>query len=186
MKAFISRSDKLAYSMNFPSLLGEITLTKLSYFLFNIIFNSHENNPKNSNKMSLQVAQNKMLRMVNGSSLKDHVTGTSLLEKYNLPSVNQLSAEIKILETWKIMNTKDYPIELWPNEPKRQNNVRETRPTTVREWKEDSKTRSGNCCFVIDAARIWNQITPEIKAAPNVYHAKKVIKKYCKQLPTDH
>ena len=136
--------------------------------------------------MSLQVAQNKMLRMINGSSLKDHVTATSLLEKYNLPSVNQLSAEIKILETWKIMNTKDYPIELWPNEPKRQNNVRETRPTTVREWKEDSKTRSGNCCFVIDAARIWNQITPEIKAAPNVYHAKKVIKKYCKQLPTDH
>ena len=57
-------------------------------------------------------------------------------------------------------------------------NGRETSPTTVREWKEDSKTKSGNCCFVIYAARIWNQITPDIKAAPTLYQAKKVTKKY--------
>ena len=63
----------------------------------------HVNEPKNQNMMSLQVAQNKMLRMINGSSLKDHVTSASLLDKYNLPSVNQLSAGIKILETWKII-----------------------------------------------------------------------------------
>ena len=112
--------------------------------------------------MSLQVAQNKMLRMINGSSLKDHVTSASLLDKYNLPLVNQLSAEIKILETWKIMNIRDYPIELWPNEPNRHTNGRAARTTTIREWKEDSKSKAGDCCFVIDAARIWNQMTPDV------------------------
>ena len=55
-----------------------------------------ENDPKNTSMMALQVAQNKMLRMMNGSSLKDHITTSSLLEKFNLPSVNQLAAEIKI------------------------------------------------------------------------------------------
>ena len=69
---------------------------------------------------------------------------------------------------------------------KKKYNGRETRPTTVREWKEDSTTKSGNCCFAIDAARIWNQITPDIKAAPTLLQAKKVTNKYCKQLPTDH
>ena len=73
---------------------------------------------------------------------------------------------------------------------KKKYNGRETRPTTVREWKEDSTTKSGNCCFAIDAARIWNQITPDIKAAPTLLQAKKspinivnsyqlIIKKFC-------
>ena len=59
-----------------------------------------------------QVAQNKMMRMLNGSTFKDHVTTKQLLEKFYLPSVNQISAEIKITEAWKIMNIIDYPITL--------------------------------------------------------------------------
>ena len=39
-----------------------------------------------------------MLRMMNGSALKDHITSESLLTKYKLPAVNQLAAEIKIIE----------------------------------------------------------------------------------------
>ena len=96
--------------------------------------------------LSLQVAQNKMLIMMNGSSLKDHITTQSLLNKFNLPSVNQLSAEIKIIEAWKKMNIQDYPIKLWPNEPNRSTNGREVRSTSIREWKEDSTTKIGKTC----------------------------------------
>ena len=51
--------------------------------------------PENLNMKATQVAQNKMLRMVDGVSLKEHVTSSSLLQKYNIPSVNQLAGEIK-------------------------------------------------------------------------------------------
>ena len=116
----------------------------------------NESDPINANMKSLQVAQNKMLRMMNGTSLKEHITTSSLLEKFNLPSVNQLAAEIKIMETWKIMNVAEYPIEVWPNEPNRQTNGREIRAASIREWKEDSTSKAGKTSFIIDAARLWN------------------------------
>ena len=141
--------------------------------------------PKNANMMSLQVAQNKMLRMINGTTLKDHITTASLLEKFNLPSVNQLAAEIKIVETWKILNVQNYPVELWPNEPNGQITGREVRNTTTREWKENTTHKIAKCSFVIDAARIWNQLSPEIKSTNTINKAKKLTKIYCKQLPTD-
>ena len=47
---------------------------------------------------SVQIAMNKMVRMLDGVSLKEHITSESLLKKYMLPSVNQLSAEIKMVE----------------------------------------------------------------------------------------
>ena len=124
--------------------------------------------------------------MMNGSTLKDHITTSSLLEKFNLPSVNQLAAEIKIMETWKILNVENYPIVLWQNEPNRQTNDREVRTTTIREWKEDSISKIGNCCFVIDAARLWNQLPSNIKVSTTINQAKNLTKNYCKQLPTDH
>ena len=59
--------------------------------------------PVNNNMQAVQVSQNKMMRMLNGSTKKDHITSKSLLEKFNLPSVNQLAAEIKLIEAWNGM-----------------------------------------------------------------------------------
>ena len=52
--------------------------------------------------------------------------------------------------------------------------------------KEDSCNKTGKCCFVIDAARIWNQLPTEIKLPKTINQAKTMTKKYFKQLPTDH
>ena len=57
---------------------------------------------------AVQIAQNKMLRMVEGVSLKEHFTTKSLLQKHNLPSVNQLAGKIKLLEAWKSIHINDY------------------------------------------------------------------------------
>ena len=143
----------------------------------------NENDPKNNCMLSLQVAQNEMLRIMNGSSLKDHTTTQSLFNKFNLPSVNQLSAEIKIIEAWKIMNIQDYPIKLWPNEPNRSTNGREVRGTSIRELKEDSSTKIGKTCFVIDTARLWNQSPAEIKMANTLNQAKTAIKNIANHYP---
>ena len=71
--------------------------------------------PSSANMKSAQIAPNKMLRMLDRVTLKDHVTSKSLLLKYNLPSVNQLAAEIKLIEAWKSQNIPNYPLKLEPN-----------------------------------------------------------------------
>ena len=84
------------------------------------------------------------------------------------------------------MNVEEYPIELWPNEPNRQTNGREIRAASIREWKEDSTSKAGKTSFIIDAARLWNQLSPDIKVKKTLNQAKSAIKKYCRNLPTDH
>ena len=64
--------------------------------------------PTNALMEAVQLSQNKMLRMLDRVSLKDHVSTSSLLKKYNIPSVNQLAAEIKLVEAWKCLNVEGY------------------------------------------------------------------------------
>ena len=56
-----------------------------------------------------------MLRMVEGVSLKDHITSKQLLDKHKLPSVNQLNGEIKLLEAWKSIHINNYPFKMEAN-----------------------------------------------------------------------
>ena len=56
-----------------------------------------------------QIAQNKMLRMLDRVTLKDQIPSQTLLTKYNLSSVNQLAAEIKMTEAWKSIHINNYP-----------------------------------------------------------------------------
>ena len=87
--------------------------------------------PENQNMKAAQVAQNKMLRMLDGVSLKEHISSRSLLQKYNLPSVNQLAGEIKLLEAWKATHITSYPFQLDENNPNRQVLDRSVRPNTL-------------------------------------------------------
>ena len=63
---------------------------------------------------ALQQTQNRMLRAINNSKIADRVSVTSMLTKFNLLSVNQLAAQIKLTEVWKSVNIKDYAISLDP------------------------------------------------------------------------
>ena len=55
--------------------------------------------PENVNMKAVQVAQNKIMRMLDRVSMKEPISSKSLREKYDIPSVNQLSAEIKLTES---------------------------------------------------------------------------------------
>ena len=52
----------------------------------------------------LQKTQNKLIRFLNKSTIKDKVNTGSMLRKLNMASVNQLNAQIKLTETWKSLN----------------------------------------------------------------------------------
>ena len=55
----------------------------------------------------LQKTQNKALRFLNNSRLKDKISTKSILDKMKMLSVNQLNGQIKLTETWKFMNNKN-------------------------------------------------------------------------------
>ena len=71
-----------------------------------------ENDSLNKNLQSLQVAQNKMLRLQDNSTLRDRKSTSELLQNLNMLSVNQLAASIKLTEAWKMCNIHDYPLKL--------------------------------------------------------------------------
>ena len=125
---------------------------------------------------SVQVEQNKMLRMLDRVSIKDHVTTISMLKKYNLPSVNQLAAQIKLVEAWKSQNIEQYSLKLEPNNPDRTEMERVIRPSSIKLWKDDAKTLAAKLSFSQDSARLWNIIPDSIKQASSLYIAKKEIK----------
>ena len=61
---------------------------------------------------AIQTKQNDLLRTLNGTKIKDRFSVASLLGKFNTMSVNQLNAQIKLLEIWKALNQKDYPLKI--------------------------------------------------------------------------
>ena len=99
-----------------------------------------------------------------------------MLKKYNLPSVNQLAAQIKLVEAWKSQNIEQYSLKLEPNNPYRTEMERVIRPSSIKLWKDDAKTLAAKLSFSQDSARLWNIIPDSIKQASSLYIAKKEIK----------
>ena len=134
--------------------------------------------PVNQNMKSVQVAQNKMLRMLEGISLKDHVTSSSLLKKHNLPSVNQLSGEIKLLEAWKSIHVPNYAFKMIPNNTFVTTSDRSLRTSSIKVWKDTANSKVGTNSFCMDTAKLWNNCPDNIKNATTIGIAKNAIKKF--------
>ena len=71
-----------------------------------------EEERKSKDMKATQLAQNKMLRLLDGSRIKDKRSVKDMLEKFNMLSINPTMAEIKLLEAWKANRDEDYPIRL--------------------------------------------------------------------------
>ena len=111
-----------------------------------------------------------------------YISTNSLLKKYNLASVNQLAAEIKLVEAWKIMNIPSYPLQLVDNNPNKQPNQRSIRPSSIKLWKDSAKLNCAQESFTIDTARLWNRVPMAISSAQSLQIAKTSIKKHCKEM----
>ena len=74
-------TSKIRYGLQ---LYGKVRLTK--------------NDPECANSKSIQLVQNKLLRALKGTKVKDMIPTTSLVEKFGMLAVNQLNAQIKIID----------------------------------------------------------------------------------------
>ena len=126
-----------------------------------------------------------MLRAINGTKIKDRVTVKSMLKKFGLLSVNQLSAQIKLVEVWKARNVEGYALSF---DPYQQQNIdtesqHNLRPKNNRVLNDTARLKISKQSFNVDAARLWNQAPIEITSAATLASAKLAILKFAKSLP---
>ena len=114
---------------------------------------------------SLQITQNRMLRLINNTRIKDRITTESILKKFKLLSVNQLAAQIKLIEVWKSINREGYPIQLDPYNCHLSQSGIELRPKLNRVFNDTTKLRLAESSFNRDAARIWNAAPADVTSA---------------------
>ena len=132
---------------------------------------------------SLQLTQNRLLRALNNTRIKDKISTKFLLNKFELLSVNQLSAKIKLVEVWKSVQNEDYPIKLDSYHVTNRENNYELRPALNRTFMDCCRLKKFEHSFSIDAAHIWNVAPIDVTTAPTLGIAKNRIQIFCKTLP---
>ena len=60
---------------------------------------------------SIQVAQNKLARFLNGNKLMDKIPTEQIYKELNLPTVNQINAQIKLIDVWKSQKSNSHPTQ---------------------------------------------------------------------------
>ena len=110
------------------------------------------------------------------------ISTKSILEKFNLLSVNQLNAQIKLCDIWKAVNVTDYPTKV--SFITVQSNSVHTRSVTNGLLKESGKTALTQGTLINDAIKAWNITSNEVKQSATYNVAKNNIKKFVKNLPT--
>ena len=130
---------------------------------------------------SIQMIQNKLLRFLNGTKVKDQISTRSLLEKFGILSVNQLNAQIKLLEVWKAMNFNDNPLKIElqsaPVVGVTTRASKKGRPIDI------GCTNNTQKSSISDSIRIWNEAPSNVTESTSIFQVKNAIKIYVKSLP---
>ena len=106
-----------------------------------------------------------------------------MLEKFNLLSDNQLSAQIKLREVWKFVNCEDYPIKLEPYNTAIRDGAHSLRHKPNRTFLDSCRLQKSKSSFNVDAANVWNFAQMSVKLASRSHEAKKAIDAFVKTLP---
>ena len=129
----------------------------------------------------IQLVQNKLLRQLNGTKVKDKISTVHLLNKFGMLPVNQLNDQVKLLEIWKALNVADYPLKITQQQvPVNGISTRAAQKGRPIEIGKSTLTQNSSTS---DAIRIWNQAPNKITGAQSLYQAKREIKIYVQTLP---
>ena len=129
----------------------------------------------------LQVSQNKMLRLLNNTRISDIISTSTLLTKFNMMSVNQINAQIKLSEMWKAVRDEDHPFNLEKKESGP--DVRSMRSIANEMLPVKSFSELSKNTFINDGIKAWNLAPSSIKECITFASAKNEIKKFVKSIP---
>ena len=143
-----------------------------------------DNDDRKSNILkSLQLTQNRMLRGINRSQVRDKISTKSLLENYGLLSVNQVAAQMKLIEVWKSENILGHPLSLNPYNSHNSELRQTLRERPNRVYNDSTKFVVSQSSFHMDAARIWNRAPKAVTTAKTINELKKATMAFVKTLP---
>jgi len=139
--------------------------------------------PTSASMQQLQVQVNKGLRTVLGVTLKDRKPLSDLVAEVGVPTVNQLTIEMTLMETWRQINhhlpaanslkfVEDYVAE-----------GRTTRRMGKGFLAPIPKDETGAARFFQKAVRLWNSAPQYIRDEKDENIAKRMIKEYAKGMP---
>jgi hypothetical protein len=106
-----------------------------------------------------------------------------MLDRFNLLSVNQLAAQIKLTEVWKSINIENYPIQMEPYNIILGESGHSLRKRNNQVFRDTSRLCVAKSSFNVDAARLWNVTPGEIRASTTKTEAKRLIWEFVKTLP---
>ena len=114
---------------------------------------------------------------MNGSKISDRTSTVSMMNKFENFSVNQLNAQIKLVDMWKANNLANYPTKI-------QNEVRTTtRAVTSGRLIKVGVSSCAKSSFHNDGVKAWNNAPESIKSCKSIWAAKKAINFFVKCLP---
>ena len=88
-------------------------------------------------------------------------TKNLLRDKFNLLSVNQLNAQIKLCDVWKAVNVDIYPTKV--THMTVSSDSAHTRSITNGKLVETGKSELTQATFIDDAIKAWNSTSEEVK-----------------------
>ena len=140
-----------------------------------------DSDPECSDFKAIQLVQNKLLRSLNGTKIKDMVSTSSLLQKFGMLSANQMNVQLKLVEVWKAMNVQDYPLKI-ERQSVQQNGVSTRADSTGKPIGIGKSLLTQKSC-ISNAIHLWNLAPVSVTGSLSLYQAKAEIKKYVRQLP---
>ena len=181
----IRRISRIIPRSKLINIVHSLWLSKLRYGLqLCLKVRLTEEDKTSSASKALQITQNRMMRTIDRTKIKDRVSVKYMLEKFNLLSVNQMAAKIKLLEVWKMVNREGSPLKLDPYNTSNNENKHGLRQKPNRVFDDTCRLKNSELSFHIDAARVWNASPAEIRNATSMNIAKTEVTKFCKTLPT--
>ena len=106
-----------------------------------------------------------------------------MLKKFNLLSVNQLSAQIKLQEVWKAVHIEKYGVSLDPYSAHQDVSGRVLRPQPNRIFNDTTRLVLAEHSFHVDAAKLWNTAPINVTNASRLRMAKKAILEHVLNMP---
>ena len=134
--------------------------------------------PHSTSIRRIEVEFNNCLRLLNKCQLKDKVSIEKMLENTGWFSINQLSAETRLVEAWKCAYIENYSLQ--DALVKQRKGSYQTRRNEMIHFERGADDLHGSTSFVNTTAKLWEIAPEEIKKATSLNQAKNQIRKFVK------
>ena len=136
--------------------------------------------PHPSGIHGIKVLFNDVLRLLCNTRRKQHTTIKTMLEKVGWLSINQLACEVRLIETWKALNSKeDYCLKnIFERTEQGKEGLRSSNKIRL---KTNFRSKLRDNSFHYPSVELWNAAPPEVTEANTESKARAEIRRHVKR-----